>query len=212
MGTVTVAQITTRCWNVLNDAGATRWLQPEMTDWINDAMREIVNVDPDANSKLANVTLAAGTKQVLPAGAIALGKLVRNMGVGGATPGEAPRPVAIKLMDLHRPTWHADTATLVVKNYMPDPRTPRNFYVWPPMSGATVVECEYSTLPTPVVNPSDSITLDDFYVNAIVDYVLYRAFSKDIELLNSKTKAATHKAAFDQSMAVASKAEEEEEA
>ena len=210
MGTVTCTQVITRCAYVLVDETNVRWTVTEMIGWINDACREIVVAQPEANAKIANVPLVAGTKQVLPAGAIALGRLTRNMGVGGATPGEAPRQTTQMLMDLFRPAWHADTATLVVKNFMKDTRTPRIFYVWPPMSGATNVEAEYSAIPTPVTAGADVIPLDDFYVNPIVDYVLYRAFSKDVELAGMASKADQHRAAFEQTLGLTKQGEAEQ--
>lgn len=195
MGTTTCTQIITRCQNVLVDSNV-RWLTAELIDGINDAQREIAVLDPTANVKVGLVPLVAGTKQVLPAGAIALVRLTRNMGVGGATPGEAPRRVVASMLDLHRPGWHTDTATLIVKNYFEDAATPRVFYVWPPMSGATNVEAEYSAVPATVTVGADTITVEDLYVNAIVDYVLYRAFSKDNEVPGIASKSGEHWAAF----------------
>ncbi len=201
MGTVTVAQVITRCQNVLSDAGATRWPDAELIDWINDAQRAIATVQPEASSRVANVPLVAGTKQTLPVGAIALIGINRNMGVSGTAPGEAPRRTTAQLLDLHRPTWHTDTATLVVKNWMYDLRTPRVFYVYPPMSGATNVEAEYAIPPAAVTVVGDAISLDDFYVPVIVDYVLSRAFSKDIEIAGMAARASAHYNAFKDALA-----------
>ena len=201
MGTQLVSDVISRAQDVLVDTGAVRWTSAELIRWVNDAQREIATVQPHANAKIANVTLVAGTKQALPAGAITLIRVTRNMGVGGAASAEAPRLVMQTTMDLHRPAWHADTATLLVKNYMHDPRLPRQFYVYPAMSGATVVECEYAVIPAAVAATTDPITLDDFYLNAIVDFVLYRAFSKDLEIPGNASKAAMHMAAFAASLA-----------
>jgi hypothetical protein len=197
MGTLLVSDVISRAQDVLLDTSAVRWTSAELIRWVNDAQREIATINPASAAKIANVTLVAGTKQALPAGAIALIDVIRNMGVGGATPAEAPRRVAMEVMDLHKPSWHADTSTLVVKNWMHDPTTPRTFYVWPPMTSATALECKYSAIPVAVANTGDAITLDDFYLNAIVDYVLYRAFAKDLEVPGNAGKSAKHKAAFD---------------
>ena len=208
MGTVTVNQIIIRCLNVLGDTSGVRWASPELTDWVNDAQRQIAVTQPEASSKIANLTLVAGTKQTLPVGSIMLVRLNRNMGSSGTVPGEAPRRVSMAMMDMHRPTWNADTATLVVKNWMYDTRTPRVYYVYPPMSGATTLEAEYSVIPAVVASGTDTIALDDFYVNPIIDYVLWRAFSKDIEIPGMKSKAEAHRAAFDQSLDMTKAGEE----
>lgn len=200
--TTLVSAITTTVGNILADTALVRWTQAQITDYINAAQREIAIAQPESTAVIANLTLVAGTKQVLPAGAIKLGKLTRNMGVGGATPADAPRLVTQELMDHFRPTWHQDTATLVVANYMKDERHPRTFYVYPPMSGATTVEAEYSVLPAVVAAPSDALTVPDFYVSAVVDYVCWRCFSADIEIPGIASKALAHRAAFDAALGV----------
>lgn len=40
------------------------------------------------------------------------------------------------------------------------------------------------------------IKLDDIYANAILDYVLYRAYSKDAEYAANASRAALHYQAF----------------
>ena len=173
-----------------------------MLEWLNAGQREIAALAPDASAKIANLTLAAGTKQTLPSDLITLLKVVRNMGVGGATAGEVPRRTTAELLDLQRPTWHADTATLVVKNWVYDPRLPGFMYVYPPMSGATTVEIQYSAIPTDVADHNDPISLDDTYANPLLDYMLWRAFSKDVEIPGMYNNAASHRAAFERTLGV----------
>lgn len=185
---------------VLADESAVRWTSVEMLGWLNDAQREIAIAQPEASAVIANITLVAGTKQTLPAGAIALARVIRNMGSGGATPGVIPRMVMQSLMDTHRPSWHSDTATLSVVNWMKSSLTPRIWYCYPPMSGATQVEAEYSVIPTPIAATASVISLDDFYANPMVDYVLYRAFSKDVEIPGLQAKADRHRAAFERTL------------
>jgi hypothetical protein len=204
---ILVSDVITRAQYVLNDTN-TRWVTAEMLVWVNDALREITVRHPEAATVIANLTLAAGTKQTLPAGAVSLGRLIRNMGAGGATPAEAPRLCSQLLMDLHLPTWHAATATLVVKNYMKDERFPRTYYVYPPMSGATQVEAEYLVIPTPITATSDALPIPDIYTNAVVDYVLYRAFAKELELPGMPSKSQAHYAAFNDAVGAVETGEE----
>jgi hypothetical protein len=205
---VLASEIITRAQDILSDAGATRWTSAELLRWVNDAQFEIAVAQPEASLTVTNVQLAAGTKQSLPAGSIALSRINRNMGVGGATPGETPRPAARALMDQHRPSWHSDTSTLVVKNYFPDPRHPRTFYVWPPMTSATYVECEYSVIPAAVAAAGDPITLPDFYRSPILDYVLYRAFAKEVEIEGLVNKSKYHRDAFEKTLGLTAAGEE----
>lgn len=206
--TVLASDIITRVSAAAADTSNVRWPSAEIINWINDAIREIAALHPDSCAQIGNVNLVSGTKQSMPAGTVALIRVTRNMGVGGNTPGEAPREADRELLDRVMPTWQAATATLVVKNFMRDLRTPRTFYVYPPMSGTTIVECEYSALPTPIVLTTDPLPLPDHYANPIVDYCLWRCFSKDIEIPGLLSKSQTRRQAFDEYLGAAEKAEE----
>ena len=69
----------------------------------------------------------------------------------------------------------------------------------------TSVDVEFSKYPAPLTVPapgadytavSGNINAPDKYANAAVDYVLYRAFSKDSELTVNAARAETHYRAF----------------
>lgn len=191
--TIAASVLINQAKTITLDSGATRWSDAEWLDWLNAGQREIVSIAPEAGRTVGNLTTVAGTKQTLPAAATFLHRLIRNMGAGGATPGEAPRPTTLELMDRQFPTWHADTSGAAVKNYMYDPLTPLTYYVWPPMTGATQVEAEYTALPSDLTLSSQNIGVPDRFANALLDYMLYRAFSKDIELPGMADRAALHR-------------------
>jgi hypothetical protein len=201
MGTILASAIISQAHTIQQDTGATRWSDAEHLDWLNAAQREIVVLSPDANTTIGNLTLVAGTKQDLPAGALSLKRLIRNMGAGGATPGEAIRATTERELDTIDPNWHAATATLVVKNYTYDPLEPLTYYVYPPMSGATTVLAAYPALPTAIATTATAISLPDRYANAMLDYALYRGFLKDADIPGMLQRATYHRAAFDMAIA-----------
>lgn len=63
----------------------------------------------------------------------------------------------------------------------------KGFYVYPqqPATGREYVEMTYACLP-PAVAAGDNIGLDDEYKEAIMDFILYKAFSKDDEISDSE--------------------------
>jgi hypothetical protein len=197
-GTILASAIVAQATTILQDAGAVRWTAAELLDWLNAGVREIATIT-DAAVIVGNLTLVAGTKQTLPAGGLFLREIYRNMGAGGATPGEAVRPTSRKQLDSYNPSWHSATATLVVKNYVYEAAVPRTFYVYPPMSGATTVEAAYAALPAAVTS-GQAIPLEDRYASPLLDYTLYRAFAKDAELEGMLARAAAHYAAMQQSL------------
>lgn len=196
MGTILASALIAQAHTIQEDAAATRWPDAEHLDWLNAGQREIVVFSPDANTVIGNLSLVAGARQALPSGAISLKRLLCNMGVGGATPGEAIRPTTHREMDSVLPNWRAAAATLVVKNYIYDPLEPFSFDVYPPMSGATVVLASYPALPSTVGTVGTAISISDRYANPLLDYMLYRGFLKDSDIPGMSARALFHFQAF----------------
>jgi hypothetical protein len=95
-------------------------------------------------------------------------------------------------MNAQNPSWHTDTATAVVTNFMADAELPLVFFVYPPADGTAQVEVEYVALPANLAAVGDVITLDDRYELPMIDYMLYRAYLKDIETASNAERAAFH--------------------
>jgi hypothetical protein len=67
------------------------------------------------------------------------------------------------------------------------------------------VELVYSSYPTDITEPADgalytavtgNISVPDIYANTLVDYVLYRAYTKDAEFAGNAQRATAHYGAF----------------
>jgi len=187
MANLAVSAMLSRCAVILQDPTNIRWPQTELLDWLNDGQREIVLYKPNTSVKNTTVTLAAGTKQILPTDGIALIDVVRNMGTSpGTTPGNAIRMVSREILDSQITNWHATTPSATVKHFMFSALDPKSYYVYPPQPNSSFgyVEIIYSASPTDCVNTSpgtDKIQIDDVYATALVNYILYRAYSKDAE-------------------------------
>ena len=199
-GTLTGANILARIKDILQDTTSVRWPEAELLSYINDAQREIVNYRPESSATTANVQLVAGTKQSLPSGGLRLIKVTRNMSdtSGGATGKRAIRIVNVEILNTQEPDWNDPTVSgdaahgTVVKHYIFDEDDPKNFYVYPGVSGNAYVEVVYSDSPTDLGNTSATISVDDIYANAIMDYVLFRAYQKDSEYAGNAQRANQH--------------------
>jgi len=199
-GTLTGANILARIKDILQDTTSVRWPEAELLRYINDAQREIVNYRPESSATTANVQLVAGTKQSLPSGGLRLIKVTRNMSdtSGGATGKRAIRIVNVDILNTQEPDWNDPTVSgdaahgTVVKHYIFDEDDPKNFYVYPGVSGNAYVEIVYSDSPSDLGNTSAVISVDDIYANAIMDYVLFRAYQKDSEYAGNAQRANQH--------------------
>jgi len=200
-GTITATNLLLRIRDTLQDTTGVRWLDAELLRYMNDAQREIVNLRPDAAADHANVQLATGTEQAIPDVGLRLIKVVRNMSAAGgsATGKRVIRIVDREILDSQEPNWHDPTVsgdaahTTVVKHYVFDEDDPRKYYVYPGVAGNAYVEIVFSRSPTDFANTSSAVSyLDDIYANAIIDYVLYRAYMKDAEFAGNAQRANNH--------------------
>lgn len=189
----------------LNDKGATRWTIPELLKYLNAAQLEIATLVANSNANTVTIALVTGCKQSMPADGIRIVEFIRNMGTDGLTPGAAIRVVDRKVMSAYAPDWsvvsasNPASATVVHGMYNAEDDN-QTFYVWPPQPATNrgQIEIIYDQIPTTITNasPGTKITIDDFYANALLDYVLYRGFDKDADSANQAARAQAHYQAF----------------
>lgn len=200
---VTVQSVIDRVQAILQDTTGIRWpVTTELVLFINDAQREIALLKPDATAVNETVTLATGTKQAIPAAGNRLLRVVRNMSAAsGGTGARSIRLVSRDILDSHTPSWHdplvtGDAAhTNIVKHYVYDEQNPRNFYVYPGVSGDAYIEIVYSANPS-TVTQSGNLSVPDIFANAVADYTLFRAYTKDAEYAGNSQRASTHYSLF----------------
>lgn len=203
---ITAQSLIRRCVETLQDTTSVRWPVAELVRYLNDAQREVVLYRPDAMVTTATVALSAGARQALPANGSKLIEVIRNSGGNK----RAVRLVNRHILDAQTPNWQNATGVTEILHYTYDPRENRVFYVYPPAasSGASV-ELIYSAYPTDLAEPADgalytavtgNISVPDIYGNALVDYVLYRAYSKDAEYAGNAQRAQAHYALFQSSV------------
>lgn len=197
MATITVASVINKVQTILQDTTGIRWPDAELLGWINDGQREIVLYKPNAFVKNTAIKLTAGTKQSLPPDGVQLIDVVRNMGTAGATPGRAIRITMREILDSQVPGWHTGVGDLEVKHFVYSMLDPKTFYVYPPQPAASqnYVEIVYGAAPTECAL-GGTITLDDIYQTILVDYSLYRAYSKDTEFAADQNRAKAHQDAY----------------
>lgn len=201
MAAIQVNDVVLRVGQLLQDTTHIRWPLTEKLQYITDAVREVCFYKPDACVKTSVTNLVAGTKQAIPAEGTTLIDIVRNMGVGGATPGAAPRAVTRDILDAQMPGWHASTPAAEVKHYVFDPQNQRVFYVYPPQpsTGQGSLELVYSAEPANATE-NGTLDLDGTWLPAIVNYALYRCYSKDAEYAANANLAAAYYQAFNAQM------------
>lgn len=223
---LTLAQVTTRAADVLQDAANVRWTKAEIARWVSDAQRRVVDLVPAAYIVTVTVPLAitcqqvlpqAGTGTVSPGGATLTGTgthlidIIRNNKPDGSAPGRPVSKIDRKTLDQEDVNWHSAPANLsqgFVEYFVYEPDNDRaNFYVYPKPLVAGVdrsatgqgVDIMISGDPPELTTPTNdntALVIDPQFHECVIDYVVARAVSKDGESGNQMQRASAHMANF----------------
>ena len=193
----------------LQDAGAVRWVLPELLRYINQGTREIALQKPTATAETITVSLVQGTQQGLPSGYHKLLKAISNVANGRAI-----TPAVEEVLNQQIPGWHSIDVlpfNATVAHVIDDPFDAAVFHVCPGNDGTGQIKAILSRLPAPIATPGSSLDIEaytanvpvpDVYENCLVDYVCYKAFSKDINVPGIAQRAQAHYALFQQALGI----------
>lgn len=184
---------------LLQDEGV-RWSAKELVGWYNAFELDLHVRRPDAFSALVVLTLVAGVHQTLPATYAKLLDILHTA-TGRMTP---VRQVSRRLLDDLSPTWRAAAQSDQIAQYTYDPREPQSFEVSPPAKAGATVFARVAKYPTPVAIPvsddpatvTGTMSAPARFANAAVDYIMYRAYSKDSEYTTNSVRAEKHLASY----------------
>ncbi len=211
--TISAQSIIRRAVETLQDTTSIRWPVNELVRYLNDGQREVVLYRPDSMVTNATVNCVAGSRQTLPPDGAKLVEVIRNAAAG--TGKKAVRMTNREILDAQIPGWHNLAGVNEVLHFMYDPRDPKTFYVYPPATTSAQLDIMYSAYPTDIAEPADgslytavsgNVSLPDIYGNALLDFILYRSYSKDSEYAGNAQRAQAHYAAFANALGVEIKA------
>lgn len=183
-GTQLAKNVIGNAQRVLNDLQARAWGLDELLSWINEGQVRIVTLRPDAGSEVTQITLQAGVTQPMPAGSI------RLLDIYGNVSGRACTFIERSAMDSFNPSWRTSTASATVKHWMYDERVPTQFEVFPPQPTSQFGKLQILRSTLPVNCTMDSVAggtadsvigIPDHFAWSLVDYIVYRSYSKDAE-------------------------------
>lgn len=198
---------------ILNDEEYVRWPLPELCTWLNEGVKAIILAKPSAYSHSRIIPLQTGTLQNVPVAGnptpLLMVRAVRNL-LSTASPREGGRiitPTNHETLDAQLPFWHDRRHVQwrkEVRHVIYDEDNPLEFYVYPGNDGTGLIEAILSELPPPLVASGSpdvlasyqgDIGLPEPYSVPLLDYVLFRSFSKD-DLEGSAGRALAHYQAF----------------
>lgn len=181
----TVQRILDKASLLLVDEDSTHWTEQELLGWLNDAYKFIVKAIPQSSVKRATYTGLIPNKadQTIPSDAIVLLGMHYN-----TQSGKAVSLISRSALDAENNSWYTSTGTGDIKHYVYDELNPKLVWLYPNPTASTSVEISYSFVPSNTLTTEDC-KLDDTYTNSIIDYILYRAYLKDIALGGDSNRA-----------------------
>lgn len=184
--------------NLLGDPTYQSWRIEHHYEYLNDALRVLGILKPGYFATLHKWQLAANkAEQTIPTGFYLILRDPYNMGTDGNTYGRSITPVPASALDQIVTDWRNATPAAAIKHYVYDAeRAPQRFEVYPRPNAAIYAQGELAADPTKVSDQNDTLSCHDTAAPALVEWMLYRAFSREDEDTFAPQKAAAHAGLF----------------
>ncbi|AYO17096.1 hypothetical protein D0812_22160 [Vibrio owensii] len=190
MANTPVSNLINQAARLVVDKNMIRWDKAFWVDAYNAAIRAVLAVRPDALTKTEEVICDAGTTQKIPANARYVIDVLTNVG-GGAVSG----PLSLKMFNDYRPEWRQSSESDSVSTWLYDERNKETFFVYPGVKAGVKIEAVFAYEPTDITQADYEADvlgqLNPMYDNAIIEWLVYRAFSEDSEITANNAKAQT---------------------
>jgi hypothetical protein len=183
MGTITAGAVLDKASIQLFDVPNVRWTRAELLNWLSMGQRTLILAVPEASAATGTVTLVSGTKQSIPADGWMLFSANRNLGPSGNVPGQTLEPITRDILTRNNPTWSSvSNAAATQTAYFYTPLDKQVWWCYPPAdSSGNKIEVTYSVAPTTIASEATTLLVNDMYEPVLLDYILFRACSKDAE-------------------------------
>lgn len=192
----TIDQVVQRAAELLHDSTHDRWTMANLVDWCNAGIQEALVFRPTAYTEKLAIPLVEGAVQTLPSEHFQFMRPLYTT-KADSTKGRTPALVDFVSLSMVDPSWMNGTPNEEVEQVAPDPASAHTFYTYPPQPAATTATLEAIVATQPAyVTPSDDFPLATVFEPAIVDFMLYRAYSMEAEFASEEGRAGMHYNAF----------------
>lgn len=177
MASITGTTVVERARTLLQDTAGIRWTDTEMLGWANDGRREMARLMP---SIFAETSAVQHTTSAGPAQRCASLGAYRVLSVDSDSAGKAIRPTTKSVLDAFHPGWRADTATSA-HNWFPDDADPLRFWIYPAVGAGKTLNLHILASPADLAALTQVALPLDIYEPILMNYLCFRAYSKETE-------------------------------
>ncbi len=172
---VQAATIISQVQEVCNDTEGVTYTDADILEWVNDGQVSMSNLRPDLFTEPATMTLSEGIDQDLPETYSRLVRIICNM--NGVT---VNGPVEMNDLNAFG-DWRNDDASATVTDYVYHEETPTKFMVYPKNDGTGSLFVDMVKTPPAVTDLTGTLNIRDSLAPAMLDWILFRLFSRDDE-------------------------------
>ncbi|MDW6094055.1 DUF6682 family protein [Vibrio rhizosphaerae] len=191
---INVSKLIERAGSALVDSSFTLWSKGFHLDSLNDAIAALTMAVPKSSSKTADIEISAGQWKVsLPEDGYSLLAVNHCDGYG------MEQIDLIRLTHLY-PDWRKQSDTRPA-NWMFNPDDNQTFFIFPASESPVSIEIEYSRYLS-VASEEDDIDIHEIYSSPLLDYMMYRAYSRDGQAEAQQAKAVAHFQAFQMALGI----------
>jgi hypothetical protein len=199
---LTIKELIDQVGNDLQDKRAVRWTRTELLGYFNEAQRKFAKQRPDQMAGPVELDLAAGWQQRLPAYVLALIDITHNAN----RMAKRITKTAMWQLDALAPSWRGMGQAGDVLHFMWDSRSPKDFAVYPPAKPGAKVAAIVAKAPTDASTEDSEPGVPPQWMDALRNYVMFRAYSKDAEYGGNTELAAASLQLFNDALGVQVKA------
>jgi len=184
----------------VQDEAHVRFTRAEWLDYFNAAQRRLVQLRPDVLAPTEHtLTLVRGFRQTVPTGMQLIDVVCNASGL--------LEPVTLtesRLLDALDAGWRTHGHSSVAVHYTADRAAQGEFWVYPPAVAGMQVKVLLVADVQDVASEADTATVASRWFDALREFMLYRAWSKDAEFAGQAQLADRHLALFHAAIGVAS--------
>lgn len=186
-----------------------RWSVTELAEYLTGAIAIVAALKPTLYTSFVPIRLSPGVVQTVPAEYTELIDVLYNLNSDGTQGEPVTQGSFTAARALGRPSCANAYGDYVVRSYTAHPENDTYFYVDPPVPQIPPYPAVWALVrlgPIPITVSTDEVimanTTPETYREALKDWMLYRAWSKDTESTESFNKAQAHYKAFYQFLGV----------
>lgn len=192
-----------RLSEILTDEGLDFWTKAYQAKSINEAVRAIIKLKPEASYRRDVVTVDSNALQHLPDNAFKLLDIEGTVGDDGQVKCSI-KSNSINELNRQEPTWRHSEPSNAIEFFMYEDLKPRDYWLYPRPNAGIKLSLVYSYIPTAITKETEWLDMRPEYENDIINFCLWRAWQRE----GTEQKILSARQIFHEELGIAEQADD----